>query len=439
MKNNADISSIKSEYNLKEIFAYLDYSHILKLLKNNKNLQNRLGLTLDNYKNKFETKKYEYIKKSILKTNKKYNAYQPPTETIWYFLFYLATICFFLIPFLIYSILLVSIKTFKDSNTKDNYNKKYLNIIKIINPCIFIYDILVVIFAYLFIGVIFIFCESVYGKRKIINFILTIIMNLVNFLFESLVIWKLILSYKIKKGGCTWFMVLDYLFLIFNLIYTIIILAITIDYIKESKCPRLFETNYLLTSFNNIKIDNYSLPEDFGKLSKKERKKYVFEHYKYYFHFISDEQNKLITSINDFRGIKNIPLLKECNLMTIPDFLINEISEVMLWPDKNIFKLSNKKYLFKYPIGKFEINFKNKDENILSILLKDNLNHIQIITHQNIEYIFIYELDFCDFCKYHINVSYSQYNSESRGRIYEDDIFNERLFESEYNNKIDFE
>ena len=65
MKNKADISSIKSEYNLKEIFAYLDYSHILKLLKNNKNLQNRLGLTLDNYKNKFETKKYEYIKKSI--------------------------------------------------------------------------------------------------------------------------------------------------------------------------------------------------------------------------------------------------------------------------------------------------------------------------------------------------------------------------------------
>ena len=64
---------------------------------------------------------------------------------------------------------------------------------------------------------------------------------------------------------------------------------------------------------------------------------------------------------------------------------------------------------------------------------------MQIITHQNIEYIFIYELDFCNFCKYHTNVSYSKYNSESRGRIYEDDIFNERLFESEYNNKIDFE
>ena len=157
--------------------------------------------------------------------------------------------------------------------------KKYLKNIKIINPCLFIYDFLTLI-SICIITDIMINGNYAYGITKTFHFISLIIINLINILFESLVVWKLVLSYKIKKGGYTWFMVLDYLFLIFNLIYIVIILAIAIDYIKESECPRLFETNYLLTYFNNIKIDNYSLPEDFGKLSKKERKKYVFEHYK---------------------------------------------------------------------------------------------------------------------------------------------------------------
>jgi hypothetical protein len=259
-------------------------------------------------------------------------------------------------------------------------------------------------------------------------------MNLINFLFESLVIWKLILSYKIKKGGCTWFMVLDYLFLIINFIYIIIILIPSIIYFKDSGNDMHFEINNFLTSFNKIKINNYELPKDFGELSKNGKKEYVFEHYKDYNHNISNEQKKLITSINDFRGIKNIPLLGICNTRKIPDFLINEISEVMLWPDKNIFKLSNKKYLFKYPIGKFEINFKNKDENILSILLKDNLNHIQIITYQNIEYIFIYELNSCDVHETDFNYFDFVFDKE-----YNKDKSNNEFYEIEYENKIYYE
>ena len=100
----------------------------------------------------------------------------------------------------------------------------------------------------------------------------------------------------------------------------------------------------------------------------------------------------------------------------------------MLWPDKNIFKLSNKKYLFKYPIGKFEINFKNKDKNILSILLKDNLNHIQIITYQNIEYIFIYELDYC---KDHETDFYSQSDRDTiklKDKSYHSRIYKNKFY-----------
>ena len=80
----------------------------------------------------------------------------------------------------------------------NNYNKIYLNIIKIINPCLFIYDAFILIFNYLFFFKIFFYPKGGCGTN---NFIITIFINLVNILFESLVIWKLILSYKNKKGG----------------------------------------------------------------------------------------------------------------------------------------------------------------------------------------------------------------------------------------------
>ena len=36
-----------------------------------------------------------------------------------------------------------------------------------------------------------------------------------------------------------------------------------------------------------------------------------------------------------------------------PNFIINEPGEIMLYPEKNIYKLSNKEYLFIYPKSKF--------------------------------------------------------------------------------------
>lgn len=64
---------------------------------------------------------------------------------------------------------------------------------------------------------------------------------------------------------------------------------------------------------------------------------------------------------------------------------------MVLFPEENLFKISNKKYLFKYPIWVFEKKFKNNDESIINILLKDNLNYIQIITQKESKYVFITE------------------------------------------------
>jgi hypothetical protein len=81
---------------------------------------------------------------------------------------------------------------------------------------------------------------------------------------------------------------------------------------------------------------------------------------------------------------------------------MNEPAEIMINPDQHLFKLSDKEYLFKYPVGEFEINFKNRDINILAILSIANLNHIKIITKNNFEYIFLSELSYLE--SYKINL-----------------------------------
>ena len=129
--NNAEISRIKSDYILKSIFSNVDYNRLLKLIKINKSLQKRLGISLENYKNKSDFP-FEYLKKTFVFKNEKMYRWEIPGalkyEKYMCYKALLTLICF--IIFLIYSILLVFLNTFDNSNTKDNYNQKSLVIIK---------------------------------------------------------------------------------------------------------------------------------------------------------------------------------------------------------------------------------------------------------------------------------------------------------------------
>lgn len=399
MWNNTKITNIKNNYVLKSLFCYFDYQYILKLIRNNKNLQSRLGITLDNYKNKSDSLKYAYIKNTRISKHYINNRKMPEKVKQVFLQIMIAGLqLMFLIPFFIYSILLVTTDTFNEKNTKDNYNKKIYNIIKIINRYLFIYDAFIIGSCLL---CVFYICDDYrhdYGKKKIFKIILQILINLVNISFECLVIWKLILSYQIKKSGCTWFMVLDYLFIIINFIYISGFFYFLYEYFKNAGDLVTIYTKYILTLFNNIKIKEYNLPKNFETFPKNERKKYVLNNYKNFNIIISSEQKALINAINEYRTDNDLPLLGICECRKIPEFLIKEPTEMMLFADQRIFKLSNKKYLFKNPVGDFNINFNRNDRNILNILLKDNLNHIQIITYKNMEYVYIYTLDFC---KYH--------------------------------------
>ena len=209
MMNKCDINKITNKYILKSLFAYLKYEKLLKLVNNHKGLQNRLGINLQNYKEISNFPKYEYIK-----YEKTFENTKTRIDVECHHILACCTIscmkCIFFIYSLIYSILLVSKDSFDDINSKEDSS---INIIKRINACTFILDILTLATPFL-LSFILSDYKIDYGLKKYIKIFIIIIINLTHFSFEGLIIWKLVLSYRIiKEGSITWFMIMDYIFL----------------------------------------------------------------------------------------------------------------------------------------------------------------------------------------------------------------------------------
>ena len=215
---------------------------------------------------------------------------------------------------------------------------------------------------------------------------------MIHFVFEGLVIWKLCISYKIIEGDIPWFMKMDYSFLIINFIHILFLIILTIGFFKDSESHILLSALNLI-SFNNNQIKEYNLPENFSNWTEKERKQYLLDNC-VQFKYINSKMLSIWTTsdINDYRKELKLPRLNDGKNVSIQNFIENEPGEMLLYPEKNIFKLSNKEYLFKYPIGEFEKKVKNKDKEVMDILIKDNLQYIIIIfALENDEYILVYE------------------------------------------------
>lgn len=372
--NKSKLSKISNDYNVKSIFSYLDSKYVLKLILKNKEIQNRLGVKLENYKIYSNYPKYQFQTKK--KTTEYKNPYQIDGEAQLGQLGLL--FCFHCLHFtyiLIYAILLVCKVSFNNNNgSKENFESS-AKFIYIINACLFSLvfgDLLsaILLFYYL--------CKEddrsfTYGLKRLIKIILIIIYISIYILFEVLVIWKLILSYKIKEDDEIWFIVMDYIFLFIHIV-----------------------------SLNEISISNYNVTKDFSNMSERGRKTFLLNNYKNIQYKNTLDQQYLIKIINEYREKNNLPKLLNDKFRKIPDIIMNEPAVIMINPDQNIFKLSDKEYLFKYPVGEFEIIFKNRDMNILSILSNANLNHIKIITKKDCEYIFLSELSYLESYKMNI-------------------------------------
>ena len=126
-------------------------------------------------------------------------------------------------------------------------------------------------------------------------------------------------------------------------------------------------------------------------MDEKSKKNYLLNHFNEFLFLHSEQQIQLIDSINKFRIENNVGKLKYNENENIPDFIVKEPSEMKLFKYKHIFKISNKKYLFKYPNDEFQKEFNQRNSEILKILLLEDLNKILIIKNGNFEYIFIYQ------------------------------------------------
>ena len=385
MSDNEKIMNISSDYSIKLIFSFLKYNQILKLVKYNKSIQNKLGINIENYQT---ISNCQYIKRKITRI------YDPQenecVEMGKIFFTSLITFIFFIYVF-IYSILLVSLESFDNSNTKLNYDKKSLNIINKINAYLFLFLIFIICSYFLLLYYILKNCYSDSPKLKRIKLLMLIVIDLIYFLYESLIIWKLSLSYKIKKDDTTWFMTCDYIFIILNSLFILYMLFITyLYYIDAGKKIDVF-IKYILIRYKDININGYLLPDNFHKMSKISKLKFISNHKHNFQFFLNQEQLDLVSLINDFRVKNNLDKFTIDWDKKLPNFILNESSEIILFSFNHIFKLSNKNYLFKYRKGEFEFYFRNKNIDIINILKKQNLNRI-IIIHQNmIEYILIYE------------------------------------------------
>ena len=161
-------------------------------------------------------------------------------------------------------------------------------------------------------------------------------------------------------------------------------------------------------------------------MSKKDKKNIIYKNRNKFQYTHSQRHLHLISLINEYRIKYHLPRLLFNEEERLPDFIINDNSEVMLLGYKNIFKFSKRKYLFKYRINEFENNLLNKDGNILKIILNEDLNKISVIDIDNFEYILIYDsLD--DFKVTLIEAKSGNPNSLNR------DMYNEIIKDLYYN------
>ena len=393
IQNNTDINKISSIYNLKSLFCYLQYPFILKLVKKNKNLQNKLDISIENYKEIVEYPKYEYHKCTSVKEKKKKKG-EHSLEEIFYSIIATCCTCLMAAYMITYSILLVTIGNFDDSNTKENYSKSSANIIKTINQCTFILDAVIIASPFLMIYYILENHFRDYGIKKIVKTIIVALIDLTHIGFEILIILKLALSYKIKKNGVTWFMVMDYVFIFLHVLYMIYIFLLSCIFYSESGKDIKTVKYCYLKSFNYIKIQEYFLPEDFHSWRKNRRKKFVSEKCKLFKYHNTLEERDILQIINSKRSSTNLLKLAVNTTDEIPNFILNKPTELMLNPFQNIIKISEKQFLFKYPVGTF-MNYLNKNnEQIFDIILKKNLNNIQMVTQKDYLYILVSEKSF---------------------------------------------
>ena len=393
--NEDKLSLISNKYILKSIFYHINYNRLLKLFKNNKAIQNKLGITLNDYKLQSNYPQYhfsEYFSDNYYLMDPEYSGEARLGQ---FCLLLIFTVIYF-IYVLIYTLLLLIKNTFNDITAQGDYNNK-AHIIKIINGFNFI------LLAANIVGVILLFfydsnnVSFTRGIKMKIKIILIILYNLLFLIYEGIAIWKLVLSYQIKKDGSLWFIIMDYVFIFLNLLYIVLLFYLSYHFFKHYFKLKNNNDNYIdcfIDLLNDIKINNYKISQDFINMNEKERKRFLLNNYKNMQYVNDTKQKNLLILINSFREKNNLDKFSLDKIKRIPPCFMKKYTEVEINKEENVFKLNNKLYLFKFLDGELEKKLNNNDINsdMYDVLRNEELNHIKIVNKNKFEYIFFCKL-----------------------------------------------
>ena len=393
--NKDKLSLISNKYIFKSIFYHLNYNSVLKLFKNNKAIQNKLGITLNDYKLQSNYPQYhfsEYFSDNYYLMDPEYSGEARLGQ---FCLLLIFTVIYF-IYVLIYTLLLLIKNTFNHTTAQGDYNNK-AHIIKIINGFNFI------LLAANIVGVILLFfydsnnVSFTRGIKMKIKIILIMLYNLLFLIYEGIAIWKLVLSYQIKKDGSLWFIIMDYVFIFLNLLYIVLLFYLSYHFFKHYFKLKNNNDNYIdcfIDLLNDIKINNYKISQDFINMNEKERKRFLLNNYKNMQYVNDTKQKNLLILINSFREKNNLDKFSLDKIKRIPPCFMKKYTEVEINKEENVFKLNNKLYLFKFLDGELEKKLNNNDINsdMYDVLRNEELNHIKIVNKNKFEYIFFCKL-----------------------------------------------
>ena len=251
--------------------------YIFKLLiKYNKEIQNRLQITREIFFDNSDLPRYEYgLRSKIIEHFPPDERRMITCEDLYMCLLNTCSTLIFLIYLLIYSILLATLDLFDESNTIEKYDQDSLDKIEFLNISLFIL-LAIFIFSH-FIIMCFVSnrLQYDYGCKKYLKSVLMIFFLFVHLAYEGLIIWKLVLSYSIISVSLTWFIALDFIFIIINFLYILYHCFITFLFFKELGKNISTESEFILISYNKMKVKTFILPQDFPIYNKTEKKNYI--------------------------------------------------------------------------------------------------------------------------------------------------------------------
>ena len=369
------LSQIKSKYFLQNvlILAYPDIKSVFKLVKYNKNLLNKLDISIkDCYNYKIE----KFLDKSVdkfpailkLKVNEFMGLISPD----------IILFCFGGTPYI--------------QNLKKGYDiqkKKYID---------FIDNYIILSYWGFFIISSIIDALLIFHKKIYVNYKTKLIFSL----FQFFVFLSYYISYLIKftyyvnlmegqkKEDRKKYNFCDlYLFDIMKIVFVLILFVGYLIYFIRDKF-RDDGKQIDLKQINGINIISFNLPEEFDNYNNKSKNEFIFkkENIEKYEYDLNGNQINLINNINDIRKNNNIPELKFDKYEKLQDFIIYQRTELIFHKNQNINKISNNLYIFRYNINELQNLLNNKE--ILNIIKIDFLDTINIIIQNNMELVSVY-------------------------------------------------